>query len=813
MIRRLYVHRLSIIVTISIWLLFPSVGKAQQYTYTDSILTSLKRIEKGEGLNSTYYKEVMDLINRNKKEVLLDNLSLSQELERIKPILTEEEYYLLILDFYKSHFELESIPNESLIRFGKDFIEANKADCSVACKRTLLEIIRETRLPLRNLGLMYDGITYYTSLGNYFVEKNDEDAASIVYSSITGFYSRMGLIAKAEYYALKSLSYLKDNPANDTLYILLGTSGKANRCLQLATIYLAGNFPEKAEYYLKLAINEYEKLEFPLLYGDAPFIFLQMASAKSLLKSDSSRFFFDKTYDLLNTYDSDVMNYGSVGEDIYYAWYYLEKGKYFLMQNQNDSAAHYFNLTKNLKEIKNLGVTSPLGELKPNFYAATLALEEGRPLQAIQLLNSEIQELKAISGRYSLIEELELLAKAYAAAGLHKEAFATHQELLGLLQLLKQESDEAKSLSFEIEQKMQADENNIALLKAKEEANEKTKYYLYGIAGLLGLFAFTLGLAIINKQKSNASLTSKNKEITTTLEQLKSTQAQLIQSEKMASLGELTAGIAHEIQNPLNFVNNFSEVSAELVEEIKETRIKSQETRPKTEEDEIEDEILEDIKKNLEKINHHGKRADAIVKGMLEHSKRGSGQKEPTDLNALADEFLRLSYQSFLAKEPEFKAELKTDFDPNLTKVSVIPQDIGKVLLNLMNNAFYACAERSRSAVNEKEKSTPQPSRHVGTGSEGGEKYTPTISVSSLVTKSPSGDLGVQLSVQDNGSGIPDSIKEKIFQPFFTTKPTGSGTGLGLSLSYDIVKAHGGDFRVQSTVGEGTEMTLILSLD
>jgi signal transduction histidine kinase len=296
-------------------------------------------------------------------------------------------------------------------------------------------------------------------------------------------------------------------------------------------------------------------------------------------------------------------------------------------------------------------------------------------------------------------------------------------------------------------------------------------------------------------------------ELSLSLENLKSAQAQLIQAEKMASLGELTAGIAHEIQNPLNFVNNFSEVSAELVEEIQDIRRKTQDRNPESE----EDEILEDIKQNLEKINHHGKRADAIVKGMLEHSRINKGEKAPTDLNALAEEFVRLSYHGLRAKDKSFNADFQLDLDPDLPKVNVVTSDIGRVILNLVNNAFYA--------VNEKAKSTPQPSRNIGTSSEGGEGYQPRIIVKTTKTKSPSepvpnshGDLGVEISVSDNGSGIPDSIKEKIFQPFFTTKPTGQGTGLGLSLSYDIVKAHGGEIIIDSKINKGTNFSIKLPL-
>ncbi len=287
-------------------------------------------------------------------------------------------------------------------------------------------------------------------------------------------------------------------------------------------------------------------------------------------------------------------------------------------------------------------------------------------------------------------------------------------------------------------------------------------------------------------------------QIEKTLTELKSTQAQLIHAEKMASLGELTAGIAHEIQNPLNFVNNFSEISNELIDEIEEERDKEPESR----DEKLVSEILSDIKQNLEKINHHGNRADAIVKGMLQHSRSSNGQKEPTDINALADEYLRLSYHGLRAKDKSFNADFKTDFDPTLPKINVIPQDIGRVLLNLINNAFYAVNERSRSAVSEK-------MNRRNKDLEGFQNlqglYKPTVTVSTKKL----GDK-IEISVKDNGNGILPEIKNKIFQPFFTTKPTGQGTGLGLSLSYDIVKAHGGEIQIDSVQGCGSEFKIIL---
>ncbi|TGE04962.1 histidine kinase [Hymenobacter fodinae] len=277
-----------------------------------------------------------------------------------------------------------------------------------------------------------------------------------------------------------------------------------------------------------------------------------------------------------------------------------------------------------------------------------------------------------------------------------------------------------------------------------------------------------------------ASLTQQAEELREALTELRITQTQLIQSEKMASLGELTAGIAHEIQNPLNFVTNFSDVSAELIEELEEERL-----RPDRD-PELEAELLVDLKQNLQKITHHGQRAASIVRGMLEHSRASTGERQPVDLNVLADEYLRLAYHGLRAKDKTFNATLNTDFDPKLGTVQAISQDLGRVLLNLFTNAFYA--------VQKKKERCP-------------EGYTPTVSVRTLHL--PDGD--VEVRVRDNGTGIPEAVQKKIFQPFFTTKPTGEGTGLGLSLSYDIItKGHNGTLTVETQEGEGTEFIITL---
>ncbi|HEV8082858.1 MAG TPA: tetratricopeptide repeat protein [Chitinophagaceae bacterium] len=344
----------------------------------------------------------------------------------------------------------------------------------------------------------------------------------------------------------------------------------------------------------------------------------------------------------------------------------------------------------------------------------------------------------------------------------------------------QQKTREAQGFTFNEQLHQQELKQQLAQSELQYK-NRLNVYILLGGLFILLLVAAGLWRRNVYKQKSYTLLEKQKQEIDLqkakaeeSLHKLQSTQAQLIQSEKMASLGELTAGIAHEIQNPLNFVNNFSEVNNELIEEMNNendiAEIKA---------------IANDIKQNNEKIAFHGKRADSIVKGMMQHSQVSTGQKEPTDINALADEYLRLSYHGIRAKgkslsagQAGFNATLETDFDTSIGKINIVPQEIGRVLLNLYNNAFYA--------VNEKAKQQPN-------------GYEPVISVTTKKLNDK-----VEIRVKDNGNGIPQNILEKIFQPFFTTKPTGQGTGLGLSLSYDIIKAHGGEIKVETKEGEGT---------
>jgi len=362
-------------------------------------------------------------------------------------------------------------------------------------------------------------------------------------------------------------------------------------------------------------------------------------------------------------------------------------------------------------------------------------------------------------------------------------SIATKDSLFNVENLKK-----VQNLKFQEQQRQQA------IKTAGIELRNKIRLYIVIFASAVLLFiAVVLWRNNKQKQKAYALLEQQKLKTEQAYEELKATQHQLIQSEKMASLGELTAGIAHEIKNPLNFINNFSEVNKELLVEMK---------------DEIEKGNMDEVKAiannlllNEEKINHHGKRADSIVKGMLQHSRGDTGKKEPTDINALADEYLQLSYHGLKAKDKSFHATIKTEFDESIHEINIVPQEIGRVLLNLFNNAFYSVMETLRQAQGK------------ATNLEGFknlqsfENYEPTVFISTKKI----GD-NVEVKVADNGNGVPQKVLDKIFQPFFTTKPTGQGTGLGLSLSYDIVKAHGGEIKVESREGEGAEFIIQLPI-
>ena len=379
------------------------------------------------------------------------------------------------------------------------------------------------------------------------------------------------------------------------------------------------------------------------------------------------------------------------------------------------------------------------------------------------------------------------LSEIYEKAAKWDESLKHYKEYIVYRDSLKDNLNDkiniSKMVDARIEFEVSKKQKEVDLLNRQKKWQRILLFAAFFVLGVITVLVIILLKSNRQKQKaymllSKAKAVSEEQRDQTNkaLEKLKRTQAHLIQSEKMASLGELTAGIAHEIQNPLNFVNNFSEINTELITELR--------TENKKGNPDAVHAIAEEIFSNEEKISHHGKRADAIVKGMLQHSRHGASEKVPTNINALVGEYFRLAYHGLRAKDKSFKAAMHTDFDPQAGEINVVPQEIGRVILNLVNNAFYAVTAKSKEA---------------------GDDFKPVVSIN---TKRTSDQL--LISVKDNGTGISTSVKEKIFQPFFTTKGPGVGTGLGLSLSYDIVKAHGGEIRIESKEGMGSEFIVTL---
>ena len=584
-------------------------------------------------------------------------------------------------------------------------------------------------------------ILSYARMGSYhFFSGHYGAALQIIYKAIN-------LSEQMQFYDYSSFCYL----TIAEVYSFLNQFDKAKANL------------EKAIYYLKFSKDRF--------YNIRARTFV-VCSVNSLLNGelDSSSIYFHKVEESFNA----KMDF--VSTDLYLEWFSMLKTDLKQYKEANDI------VLKGIKAIKK-NDDHQMADLM--YYQYAIILEKtNKPGEAIVQAKIAFKTAKAIADVYFLVPISKLIFEYYDKLGDKDSA----------LHYLKLNADYAAQLKImynisqaeasEFSEQLHAQE--ILSQKTLSDERDKNRMRLFAFSiGFVILISVSLitwrntvirkrAFSILERQKAETELQKTIAE--ETLKELKATQSQLIQAEKMASLGELTAGIAHEIQNPLNFVNNFSEVNREMIAEMKEEIDKGNYDEVKI--------IADDIEANEEKINHHGKRADSIVKGMLEHSKTSTGKKEPIDINKLADEYLRLSYHGLSAKDKSFNAEMKTDFDETIGKINIIPQDIGRVLLNLYNNAFYAVNEqKSRNLIS----------------------YEPTVSVSTKKINDK-----VEIRVKDNGNGIPQKVVDKIFQPFFTTKPTGQGTGLGLSLSYDIVKAHGGEIKVNSVEGEFTEFVVQL---
>ncbi len=755
----------------------------------DTTIYYLNQLTGVEASDTLPLQKIWEPENKITPSALADTRFL-EAMQRLKSVLPRDKYYSLAFHFL-SHACYASISDEYdyPINYGLQFVEELKSYATVKEKYIFLKGLRDLRVPFRNSSRIYEGIETYSKLSSYFYQRNDSSAVSIADNVLASFYNTLGLADKAIYSQLRSIDYLNnDLIPSDTTYLgygdppNIGLYGKMNRKMVLGSYYVNDENPEKAlqQFYDVFSLikksNRHEYIPEPT------FLYLQMVKAKLLLKTDSVDYYFSK---ILDNFDQT----GIAPNEL--AHYYQARSYGYYVAEKMDSAE--VNILKCIQVISDnqLPMTSIMGALTPAYYLALVRIKQNRTKEAIDQLISETSKLKSLNLRKETLREIKLLAEAYMVQGDFKNASETWVGYNDFLAEMIASEKNNRSINFDIEKRMAENEKAVQLLEAENQYNRKKQYYLIGILGLLILLASGLLTRNRYRQKVNKELTRKNKEIESTLNKLQSTQNLLIQSEKMASLGELTAGIAHEIQNPLNFVNNFSEVNTELIDELQH-ELKTGNTAEAIT-------ISNSIKENEEKITHHGKRADAIVKGMLQHSRSSSGVKEPTDINALADEYLRLAYHGLRAKDKSFNAKMKTEFDESIGLVSVIPQDIGRVILNLITNAFYAVSEKQK---------TLQPHYPL----EGGAEYEPTVVVSTKLKRSPLGELGVEINVSDNGNGILQNIVDKIFQPFFTTKPTGQGTGLGLSLSYDIVKAHGGELKVETKENEGTTFTIQLPL-
>jgi len=404
----------------------------------------------------------------------------------------------------------------------------------------------------------------------------------------------------------------------------------------------------------------------------------------------------------------------------------------------------------------------------------------------VDMGNQSRKSAKKLLAQKASRDSIKALSNSFAKKGNYAEAYKSFLAYTNYKDSLTAEVSSRRLAQLQYNQQLQKKEAEIKLLnkdrQLKEQAANRQLFYMIALFGCIA--ALSAILLILNrnnraKKRANQQLNTQKDELQRALTELKTTQTQLVHSEKMASLGELTAGIAHEIQNPLNFVNNFSEVSAELIQELIENLRKPEVDR------ELDMELLNDVDENLRKVSMHGKRASAIVKSMLEHSRADSGEKKETDLDALVDEYLKLAYHGMRARDKSFEAKIVTGLHSGPKAINIVPQEIGRVLLNIVNNAFYAVQQRQK---------------------ESREGYEPTVTIPTNRK-----DNEVTIKIRDNGAGMPEHIRQKVFQPFFTTKPTGEGTGLGLSLSYDIItKGHNGKLVVTSEANRFTEFMIVL---
>jgi two-component system, NtrC family, sensor kinase len=619
-------------------------------------------------------------------------------------------------------------------------------------KKVIAPLLTKIRTLYNRLNKQEERYEFYKGKLKYYQLNGPVENTAACYHGLAGYYNYMADYNLAISYYLKAAAVFK--PFWQFFY--------NNEMAVVAETYKRWGNDEKATYYLNIAL--------PLLKASRDSS--NIAFSLNALVNLNTR---QKNYDQALKYADECMNYTYKDvNDPSYALALMQKILVYL--EMGNPALAYPNLlqVQTLIDKFHFQLSGNEGDLESDFgFYLYYQLVNDQKLAGIYLktaYDKSVQENVTLLRLKYLKELASFYEKQQPALSMQyiNKYFTLNDEI-------EKGNQKFKVAQYEIEQKEAEQTQSINALKQEKAVQEATLSQRNTILwiSLIALMLIAVSMIFLYRQ-----LILNRK----TLKSLRNTQRQLILAEKMASLGELTAGIAHEIQNPLNFVNNFSEVSKELIGEMNDELAVGTEASIQ-----LAKEISADIEQNLEKINHHGKRAEAIVKGMLQHSRSSTGKKEPTDINALADEYLRLAYHGLRAKDKSFNADFQTDFNPTVPKISIIPQDIGRVLLNLINNAFYAVNERSKK---------------------GEPGYVPAVSITTKLTANSQ----LLIAIKDKGNGIPENIKDKIFQPFFTTKPTGQGTGLGLSLSYDIVKAHGGELRFETKEGYGSTFIITLPI-
>jgi signal transduction histidine kinase len=732
-----------------------------QQSKVDSIIHLLEKSNTKKGIDGAIFLSATTLLGETK----LDDTSIRQIENTSNMLRNIQNGYWSYGVKYTILSNLIKTDKDKAISYGTYhflILDKSKTPNHLSIRSGFLKLLR---LPYRNSNKLKEGFEFFSKKLKEYKQKNDSIGMADCYYVLGGFYITTGLIDQAIYNMKKSLTYMDTLSQNDTGFGEFdrpnGRSAWINNNTVPGSYYVQkGNYNESIKY---LTLS-FKKLSSTSKSNNLSISFTSTQIARAKLLSGQLK---------VVPHFLDISIRAAINEKNYDVVVDALQTKVLYEIKMGDLVKAEVNLEKcyQLIEENKLAVLGTGGTNAPDYYLALIRIKQNRTYEAIALLKKDLSRIKNI--RLDVLKDYRLLGDLYDKVGDDKKAKEIYQSFISLQDSLVADQSQYRMASFETEQQMNEKELSITKLQSENKLSALINNFSIGIAALLLILAVGVYSRFRFKQKANRVLEQ-------TLSNLKTTQTQLIQSEKMASLGELTAGIAHEIQNPLNFVNNFSEVSMELIVEMEEELAKGDITEAIV--------IANDVKQNLEKINYHGKRADSIVKGMLQHSRSGNTVKEPININALADEYLRLAYHGLRAKDKSFNADLVTNFDETLPKINVLPQDIGRVLLNLFTNAFYATHQKQKLGDN---------------------TYKPKVEIATSIQNN-----SLEIKVKDNGMGIPDAIKDKILQPFFTTKPTGEGTGLGLSLSYDIVvKGHGGTILIDSKEKEYTVFTLQLPIN